>query len=120
MDANKAVNFKLNLSLIDNAPVNTLIVRNNGNIYAKPKMKITGRGIIHISLNDSHVFEINLDNQEFIVIDVAEMEAYKNDILMNRYVTGDYDKFLLKAGKNEIRVEGKVIRIDIENFSRWI
>ena len=95
------------------------IVTNVGNIFAKPCITIHGSGTIGITLNGSQIFKIELGNEEYITIDTAQMEAYKNGILKNRLVTGDYENFALKVGKNTITFDGDVTSFDIINYSRW-
>lgn len=95
-------------------------IRNDGNVYSKPKLIIHGSGTINLNLNGNQMFVIELGDEENITIDVEETEAYKDGILKNRLVNGDYDNFVLDIGKNEISFSGDVNRIDIENYSRWI
>lgn len=114
-----AMDFKLDLLLKDDKPQD-LVIRNNGNIVAKPKMTIYGAGTMNVKLNGTQVFGIELGNEENITIDVAGMNAYKDGILKNRLVTGDYDEFILNVGKNTINITGEVKKIDFVDFSRWI
>ena len=95
-------------------------IRNVGNIYSKPKITITGSGNIGISLNGVQLFQISLGDLGKITIDTDKMEAYKGEILLNRYVIGNYDNFKLSIGKNIISWTGTISKIEIENFSRWI
>ncbi len=102
------------------AATNELVVHNNGNTSAKPAMTLYGTGTITISLNGEQIFIVKLGNEGFITIDTDAMEAYKDGILKNRLVTGDYDNFALNVGKNIISITGTVRKVDIANFSRWI
>ena len=113
------MDFKLDL-LLKNDASQDLAIRNNGNIVAKPKMTIYGAGTMNVKLNGTQVFGIELGNEENITIDVAGMNAYKDGILKNRLVTGDYDEFILNVGKNTINITGEVKKIDFVDFSRWI
>lgn len=117
--ANKKMDFTIDLSLKNNVN-EELVIRNNGNIVSKPTVTIYGADTINISLNTVQVFVIELGNEGFITIDVASMNAYKEGVLKNRLVTGNYDNFVLNVGKNVINVTGNVTKINIENFSRWI
>ena len=114
-----AMDFKLDLLLKDDEPQD-LVIRNNGNIVAKPKMTIYGAGTMNVKLNGTQVFVIELGNEENITIDVAGMNAYTDGILKNRLVTGDYDEFILNVGKNTINITGEVKKVDFVDFSRWI
>lgn len=99
----------------------SLIVRNNGNIYSKPKITIFGSGTINLSLNNDQVFIIEL-NEEKITIDTNTMNAYNPDtnVFLNRYVVGDYNNFILQPGANTISWTGDITQIDLDNCSRWI
>ena len=97
-----------------------LIVNNLGNIIAKPVMTITGSGDIGVYLNGSQIFNIALGDEEYITIDIPNMEAHKDDTLKNRLVVGDYNSFVLQPGENTISFTGDVSDFDITNYSRWI
>lgn len=95
-------------------------IKNNGNIYSKPKITIEGSGTINLYLNGSQYFTINLGENETITIDTNLMEAYHEGTLLNRLVTGNYDNFRFTLGKNIITWTGNMTSIEIENYSRWI
>lgn len=95
-------------------------IRNRGNIYSKPSMTIYGQGDISIYLNGNQMFNINLGNEEYITLDTEMMEAYKDAILKNRLVTGNYDNFKLNIGKNIISFTGSITKIVMSNYSRWV
>ena len=126
---NVDVDFNVTIELTGS--MKEITVTNIGNIEAKPKMTIYGNGYIVVKLNGEQVFIINLGDEEYIVIDTEEMEAYKGDYLKNRLVTGNYDDFALKVGENKIsffgvssvndpqQTVGNVTKFDIVNYSRW-
>ena len=95
-------------------------IRNSGNIYSRPVLTITGTGIIEIYLNEIQIFTINMGSYTSMTIDTNNMNAYNNNVLLNRYVTGDYDDFKLNVGKNTISWSGTITQIQINNYSRWI
>ena len=99
-------------------------VFNEGNIYSRPKLTITGSGVNTLQLNGTAVLIIDLTNDSSICIDTEKMEAYNPSTpstLMNRKVIGDYRQFRLKYGKNTIAWTGGTIStIKTENTSRWI
>lgn len=97
-------------------------IRNNGNYISKPIITITGTGTINLSLNNHQIFIIDLSEDTQITIDTNLMDAYNpnTQALMNRVVTGDYDKFALNVGTNTISWTGTISQIDIKNFSRWL
>lgn len=96
-------------------------VTNSGNIISRPKITITGSGTVSLSLNGSQLFSIDMSgNIGNITIDSETLEAYKDGNLMNRRVTGNYDRFYLNPGNNTFSWSGSVSRIVVENYSRWI
>ena len=101
-------------------PTSAIMVRNNGNYVSKPVIHIEGSGIINLSLNGVQLFKIDLSTINSITIDTGRFEAYNDDVLMNRYVIGDYDKFVLKVGPNSVSWDGQLTYIAFEKQSRWI
>lgn len=101
-------------------PISAITIRNNGNYVSKPVIHIEGSGIINLSLNGVQLFRIDLNTTNSITIDTGELEAYNGDVLMNRYVVGDYDKFALKVGANSVSWDGTLTYIAFEKLSRWI
>ena len=102
---------------------NKVIVRNNGNIYSNPVIHLKGKGTINLYINEQQILKINLDeNVEDIIIDTQKMEAYNptTKILKNRMIIGNYEKFKLLVGKNEIKYDGIIEEMKIQNYSRWI
>lgn len=97
-----------------------ITVTNSGNCNSKPKITIYGSGIINLSVNGMQIFVINLGEEDFVTIDIEKMEAYKEGILKNRLITGNYDNFTLLPGNNSISFTGTVTKIEIENYSRWL
>lgn len=97
-------------------------ITNAGNIYSKPRLTIYGSGDITINLNGIQLFQVALGDTEYITIDTAAMEAYKDSPgnLQNRLVTGDYDNFALNPGENQITFSGLVTKCVVENYSRWL
>lgn len=101
-------------------PSGTITVRNNGNYVSKPVIHVKGSGTINLSLNGVQLFRIDLSTANSITIDTEKLEAYNGDVLMNRYVVGNYDKFVLKIGANSVSWDGTLTYISFENLSRWI
>ena len=95
-------------------------IRNSGNIYSRPVLKITGSGSIDLYLNGNQLFVINMGSYTSITIDTNNMNAYNGSILLNRNVTGNYDNFKLNVGNNTISWSGAISQIEIDNYSRWI
>ena len=99
-----------------------LVIDNIGNIYSKPTLDLEGTGIVDIYLNDTQMFEVDLSEKNEIVIDTEKMEAYNptDNTLANRQVTGDYSKFKLDSGENDLRFSGDLTKATITNYERWL
>lgn len=112
------VNFTMTVTFTNNR-FNEITLRNRGNVIARPRITIYGSGKNELTLNGIKVLTVNID-EDYIVIDTEEMNAYHGNILKNRQVTGDYSNLALKIGKNILSWSGTVTKIQIENYSRWI
>ena len=99
-----------------------LSIRNNGNIYSKPTITITGKGNIYIYLDNVQILQVNFSSAgETIIINVADMNAYdESGNYLNRQVTGDYNNLIFNIGSNNLRVTGDYETIKIDKYSRWI
>lgn len=95
-------------------------VSNFGNIISRPTLTVHGTGNIGITLNGSQILTIAMGSDDFIVIDSAQMNAYKDGILKNRQVTGSYDNLAFGIGNNVIEWSGNLTELDVDNYSRWI
>ena len=92
-------------------------VSNVGFIDSKPILTLYGSGNVEIQLNGLSVFSINIDD-EYVVVDSLEQEAYKNGILKNREMTGQFP--ILKPGINNITWTGNLTKLKVEPKSRWL
>lgn len=106
----------------NNQNVNTIPVRNTGNIYSKPTLTITGKGDIGVYLDNTQILAISLSAAgETIIIDAEGMNATDPEgNYLNRQVTGDYNNLRLKQGVNNLKIIGNLTTIDINKYSRWI
>ena len=97
-------------------------IRNNGNIYSRPTITITGSGTINFLLNGTQLLTMDLGlNSQTIIINCTEMNAYNSQgILLNRLVSGDYDNIKLKVGNNTLSFIGNVTKVIVDDYSRWI
>ena len=98
-------------------------VTNEGNIYARPTLNISGSGNVEVILNGQEIFAIDLgEDATNITIDTTKMEAYNPDTttLMNRQVTGDYNLFKIGTGNNTVSITGNVTSATISNYTRWL
>lgn len=97
-------------------------IRNNGNIYSRPTITITGSGTINFLLNGTQLLTMDLGlNSQTIIINCTEMNAYNSQgVLLNRLVSGDYDNIKLKVGNNTLSFIGNVTKVIVDDYSRWI
>ena len=98
----------------------SVTIQNIGNYIAKPTITIYGSGDIAVNLNGNQIFNIALGSEEYITIDTDQMEAYKDGILKNRLVTGNYDNLIFNVGSNTLSFTGDVEQVVIENYARWL
>ena len=113
-----SVDFILNVQMLNDADHFNIV--NRGNVESRPTFTIYGTGTIKLSINDAELFTLTMGEAGYITINSAEMEAYKGDTLMNRYVVGDYDKLVLRQGTNKVSWTGSLQKIVIEKYGRWI
>ena len=95
-----------------------IAVVNRGNTESRPRITIRGSGIVKLSINYVELFTMAVDG--FITLDGEKMNAYHDEALANRSVSGNYENLKLKSGTNMISWVGNVSEIDVENVSRWI
>ena len=100
--------------------VTSVVVRNSGNTISRPIVTIEGEDNVSLSLNGKSILAINFGKDRSITIDTERMEAYNGNVLKNRHVAGNYDNFALSAGINTISWSGKIKKITLENYTRWI
>lgn len=115
----QAVDFEVYVKLYRKAD-NIISIINKGNVYSLPTLKIFGIGDLTLGVNGEDVFTINLGLEGYISIDTTNLEAFKDAVLKNRLVSGNYDEFRLKPGVNTVDLGGAVEKITIQNYSRWL
>jgi predicted phage tail component-like protein len=119
ISVNETVEFDLYIQIIDNA-LSSFKVFNRGNTISRPTLTVYGTGTVGLLINGAEAFSLNLENGSYITLDGEEMNAYKGDVLMNRYVTGNFNSLVLKSGMNIISWIGDVSQISVEKIGRWI
>ena len=110
-----SVDFTLNITLIPYQ----FVVNNIGNTFSRPKLTLYGSGTIIVAVNAVNILVVDMSTDQ-ITIDGESMEAYKEDVLLNRDVIGNYDSLRLKSGFNMLSWSGNVTKAVLENYSRWI
>jgi phage-related protein len=110
------------IELDENIGRYTITVRNSGNIFSRPVIKIKASEDVSLLINDEDILVIDFPvTEEEITIDPSEMEAYfSNGDLANRRITGDYDNIKLKVGYNTITLLGAVSEVSLQKLSRWL
>lgn len=103
-----------------NADAQAVIV-NAGNVVAAPKLTIKASGNIGLYLDGSQILSIANSGDYTLIVDVQNLEAATPEgALMNRAITGDYQRLALSPGKHTIKWSGTVHSLTIEDYSRWI
>lgn len=97
-------------------------ITNDGNIYSKPIIALEGTGIASIYKDGSQAFQVDMTDVNKITIDTEKLEAYNPDtnVLANRQVIGDYSKFQLDKGANNISISGDIDSATISRYTRWL
>jgi len=111
--------FILDVSALQKG-TNEAIIDNEGNIYSKPIINIVGDGIVGVSLNGSQILSLDMTTYNDITIDTETMEAYDNNGLRNRQVTGNYNNLRLQPGENTISLNGGFTSATISKYKRWL
>lgn len=97
------------------------VVVNAGNVTAAPKLTIKANGNVGLYLDGKQILSVTQSGGYTLVIDVAALEASTPEgLLMNRAITGDYQRLTLSPGKHTIKWSGAVSSLTIEDYSRWI
>lgn len=97
----------------------SLTVNNQGLEKSKPILKLYGSGTITVSLNGLTAFTVTIDeDDDYIVIDSMEEEAYNDTELKNRNMSGEF--LLLETGNNTISWTGSLTKIEVTPNSRWL
>lgn len=95
-------------------------IRNRGNIPSRPKITITGTGIIRLYVGDKMIIILTLQSQT-AVLDVADGNVRDgNGNYINRQVKGDLLSLVLPVGDNELSIRGNVTEVIVEDYSRWL
>ena len=132
-------NHRINLSIrvmVVAGDVRSFSIFNKGNTDSKPLLKIRGSGSLELSVNSvpypnpylSKRVKLQLNLMEEIIIDVNDLNAYRDDdgniIYMNRVVLGEYDNLMIGKGHKYIIWGGTgdhfIESIEATNYSRWI
>lgn len=95
-----------------------LQIENQGNITSAPLITVEGSGTVNISVDGMFVCKLDLDENDMIIMDSAELEAYDNASLRNRDMIGDFIRLL--PGSHEITWDGSISSLKVIPKSRWV
>ena len=97
----------------------SLVVENVGLEIAKPIITLRGSGTISLSIDGTNIFTYTFpENENEVVIDSLEEEAYLSGAYKNRNMLGEFPK--LEVGENTISWTGTLTYISVQPKSRWI
>lgn len=96
-----------------------IFVTNEGNIPCKPLIILNGSGVVECTVNGVGIFSYEFpDGDTEVYIDSEKEDAYLDDVLKNRYMTGEFPQFI--SGMNTISLSGAVHSVRILPNSRWL
>lgn len=93
-------------------------VTNIGLEKAKPIFHLYGTGQVAIYVNNIQIFKYDFDEDEEVIINSEEEDAYLDNKLKNRNMIGEFP--VLDVGENIITWTGNLSRIIITPKSRWL
>lgn len=97
----------------------SMIVENLGNHTSKPIITLSGSGTVELSVNGNVICRYVFPTGEnTVVLDSERQDAYLNNTLKNRNMSGDFPVF--EKGNNVISWSGAVESIQITKYSRWL
>lgn len=97
----------------------SMIVENLGNHTSKPIITLSGSGTVELSVNGNMICRYVFPTGEnTVVLDSEKQDAYLNNTLKNRNMSGDFPVF--EKGNNVISWSGAVESIQITKYSRWL
>jgi len=91
-------------------------IYNYGTSASDPIIKVYGSGNIELNINNNIIYLSNID--EFVVINSEMINAYKDTMLMNQYMKGEFPFFIVES--NTISWTGTVSKIEITPNWRWL
>lgn len=93
-----------------------IILKNEGTFQSQPIIKIYGSGDLSITINGEAISIKNVS--QYVTVDSVSMDCYKDDILKNCDMTGDFPVF--NCGDNMISFSGGVTKIEVQVNTVWI
>ena len=111
--------FRYLLNEADVTITEPTVVANAGTYFSEPLLKITGSGVISVTVGDM-TFGYNFGDETEVYIDGAIKEAYYPTVeeLKNRKMTGDFPR--LEVGNNIVTWTGTVTEIILTKRTRYL
>ena len=97
----------------------TILVTNEGNIYSKPLIKLTGTGIVDISVNGTR-FQYTFDTDPYVEIDCEVMTEKYDGISKSRQISIGLEYPKLQPGANNIQIHSGNAIVEIKRKDRWL
>lgn len=101
----------------DTTDETSITITNNGNVTSKPKITLTGTGIINITCNNKEL-KFTFDNNGQATFDSEKEDVSYANNLLNRNMIGEFIELL--EGNNEITWTETITKWEVQNKSRWI
>lgn len=96
----------------------SLQVQNQGNVMSAPIITVIGSGMVNLSVDGNFVCKLDFKENDMIIMDSAELEAYDTASLRNRDMVGDFIRLL--PGSHEITWDGNISALKVIPRSRWV
>ena len=88
---------------VDNNIIENLRIRNQGYMDCSPIFTLYGKGECGVYVNNVQCCSVEIDDK-FVILDGIEQEAYKEAVLKNTRMNGEFP--ILKLGSNIVKVTG--------------
>ena len=103
---------------VDNNVIDNLRIRNQGYMDCSPIFTLYGQGECGVYINDVQCCSIDIDDGS-VVLDAIEQEAYKENVLKNTRMMGEFP--FLKSGENIVKVTGEGFeKMEIQVMSKFL
>ena len=103
---------------VSNNVTDNLRIRNQGYIDCSPIFTLYGQGECNVYVNNVQCCSIEIDDK-YVVLDAIEQEAYKEDVLKNTRMNGEFP--ILKSGENIVKITGEGFeKAEIQVMSKFL
>lgn len=103
---------------VDNNIIENLRIRNQGYMDCSPIFTLYGKGECGVYVNNVQCCSVEIDDK-FVILDGIEQEAYKEAVLKNTRMNGEFP--ILKSGSNIVKVTGAGFeKAEIQVMSKFL